>query len=40
MPPVIETVGQYAKDLSSKSDLIVVLGHILEVKEAEDSTPP
>lgn len=33
--PVVQSVGQYAKDLRSKSDLIVVLGHI-EIKEAED----
>ncbi|HEY6987793.1 MAG TPA: bifunctional UDP-sugar hydrolase/5'-nucleotidase [Bryobacteraceae bacterium] len=33
--PVVESVARYAKDLRSKSDLIVVLGHI-EIKEAED----
>jgi 2',3'-cyclic-nucleotide 2'-phosphodiesterase (5'-nucleotidase family) len=33
--PVVPSVARYAKDLRSKSDLIVVLGHI-EVKEAQD----
>jgi 2',3'-cyclic-nucleotide 2'-phosphodiesterase/3'-nucleotidase len=33
--PVVESVRRYARDLRSKSDLIIVLGHI-EVKEAED----
>jgi 2',3'-cyclic-nucleotide 2'-phosphodiesterase (5'-nucleotidase family) len=33
--PVLQTVARCARELRSKSDLIVVLGHI-EVREAQD----